>query len=86
MLQLRRARLDHLIQLLTRTPQDFLRNLAIAFLFIGKVVAVPHILGHLSLSPAHALEFPVTALILLAMGLGIGALGSGLTIRRFLRV
>jgi cell division transport system permease protein len=60
--------------------------LAIAFLFIGKVVAVPHILGHLSLRPAHALEFPITALILLAMGLGIGALGSGLTIRRFLRV
>jgi cell division transport system permease protein len=60
--------------------------LAIAFLLIGKVVAVPHILGHLSLKPAHALAFPVTALILLCMGLGIGALGSGLTIRRFLRV
>ena len=60
--------------------------LAIAFLLIGKVVAVPHILGHLSLKPAHALAFPITALILLGMGLGIGALGSGLTIRRFLRV
>ena len=53
---------------------------------IGKVVAVPHILGHLSLKPAHALAFPITALILLGMGLGIGALGSGLPIRRFLRV
>jgi cell division transport system permease protein len=60
--------------------------LAIAFLLIGKIVAVPHILGHLSLKPAHALAFPITALILLGMGLGIGALGSGLTIRRFLRV
>ena len=60
--------------------------LAIAFLLVGKVVAVPHILGHLSLKPAHALAFPITALILLGMGLGIGALGSGLTIRRFLRV
>jgi cell division transport system permease protein len=60
--------------------------LAIAFLLIGKVVAVPHILGHLSLKPAHALAFPVTALILLGMGLGLGALGSGLTIRRFLKV
>ena len=60
--------------------------LAITFLLIGKVVAVPHILGHLSLKPAHALAFPITALILLGMGLGIGALGSGLTIRRFLRV
>jgi cell division transport system permease protein len=60
--------------------------LAIVFLLVGKVVAVPHILGHLSLKPAHALAFPITALILLGMGLGIGALGSGLTIRRFLRV
>jgi cell division transport system permease protein len=60
--------------------------LAIAFLLIGKVVAVPHILGNLSLKPAHALAFPITALILLGMGLAIGALGSGLTIRRFLRV
>ena len=37
-------------------------------------------------SRPHALAFPITALILLGMGLGIGALGSGLTIRRFLRV
>ena len=34
----------------------------------------------------HALAFPLTALILLGMGLGLGAIGSGLTIRRFLRV
>jgi hypothetical protein len=32
------------------------------------------------------LSFSLTALILLAMGLGLGAVGSGLTIRRFLRV
>jgi len=60
--------------------------LAVAFLLIAKVVAVPHILGHLSLRPAHALAFPVTALILLAMGLVLGAVGSGLTIRRFLKI
>ena len=34
----------------------------------------------------HALAFPLTALILLGMGLALGALGSGVTLRRFLRV
>jgi hypothetical protein len=34
----------------------------------------------------HALAFPLTALILLGMGLALGALGSGLTLRRFLQV
>ena len=29
---------------------------------------------------------PLTALILVAMGLSLGAIGSGLTIRRFLRI
>jgi len=33
-----------------------------------------------------ALAFTWTAAILIAIGLGIGALGSGLTLRRFLRV
>jgi hypothetical protein len=33
-----------------------------------------------------ALSFSLTALILIAMGLSLGALGSGLTIRRFLRI
>ena len=35
---------------------------------------------------AHALAFGWTALLLVAVGLTIGALGSGLTLRRFLRV
>jgi cell division protein FtsX len=34
----------------------------------------------------HALAFTWTAAILIAVGLCIGALGSGLTLRRFLRV
>jgi hypothetical protein len=34
----------------------------------------------------HALPFELTALILLGIGLGLGAIGSGLTVRRFLRV
>ena len=62
--------------------------LAIVLLVIGKEVALPAIL-HNALSTApdvHALAFPVTALILLGIGIGLGAVGSGLTVRRFLRV
>jgi cell division transport system permease protein len=61
--------------------------LAVFFLVIGKTVALPAILPHLSGdSDVHAMEFPLVALILLGMGLALGAAGSGLTIRRFLRV
>ncbi|MGZ4291700.1 MAG: cell division protein FtsX [Gaiellaceae bacterium] len=61
--------------------------LAIFFLVIGKAVALPAILPHLSGdADVHAMAFPLVALILLASGLGLGAVGSGLTIRRFLRV
>jgi cell division transport system permease protein len=60
---------------------------AIVLLVLGKEVALPAILGHIdSSSEAHALSFPLVALILLAAGLFLGAAGSGLTIRRFLRV
>ena len=61
--------------------------LAVFFLVIGKAVALPSILPHLSGdADVHAMAFPVVALILLAAGLCLGAVGSGLTIRRFLRV
>jgi cell division transport system permease protein len=62
--------------------------LAIFLLVLGKEIALPAILHNaLSSDPdVHALAFPLTALILLAMGLGLGALGSGLTLRRFLKV
>ena len=62
--------------------------LAIFFLILGKEIALPAILHNaLSSDPdVHALAFPLTALILLAMGLGLGAVGSGLTLRRFLKV
>jgi cell division transport system permease protein len=62
--------------------------LAVFFLVLGKEIALPAILHHaLSTDPdVHALAFPLTALILMGMGLGLGALGSGLTLRRFLRV
>jgi cell division transport system permease protein len=61
--------------------------LAVFFLILGKAIALPSILPHLSGdSDVQALSFPETALILLGMGLALGAVGSGLTIRRFLRV
>ena len=61
--------------------------LAVFFLVLGKAIALPSILPHLSGdSDVRALSFPMTALILIGMGLGLGAVGSGLTIRRFLKV
>jgi cell division transport system permease protein len=61
--------------------------LAIFFLVIGKAVALPAIMPHLSGdAEVHALAFPLVALVLLGAGLALGAVGSGLTIRRFLRV
>jgi cell division transport system permease protein len=61
--------------------------LAVLFLVLGKAIALPSILPHLSGdSDVKALAFPLTALILIMMGLALGAVGSGLTIRRFLRV
>ncbi len=61
--------------------------LAVVFLVLGKAIALPSILPHLSGdSDVKALAFPLTALILIGMGLGLGAIGSGLTIRRFLKI
>jgi cell division transport system permease protein len=61
--------------------------LAVFFLILGKAIALPSILPHLSGdSDVQAWSFPLISLILLGMGLGLGALGSGLTIRRFLQV
>jgi cell division transport system permease protein len=61
--------------------------LAIVLLLIGKEIALPAILGHIETSSdVQALAFSMTALILVGVGLMVGALGSGLTIRRFLRV
>jgi cell division transport system permease protein len=61
--------------------------LAVFFLILGKAVALPAILPHLSGdADVHAWAFPLVTLILLGTGLGLGAIGSGLTIRRFLQV
>jgi cell division transport system permease protein len=60
---------------------------AVILLFVGREVAVPQMLGHIQDDPdVRALAFAWTAAILVAGGLAIGALGSGLTLRRFLRV
>ena len=61
--------------------------LAVFFLTLGKAIALPAILPHLSGdSDVHAWSFPLISLVLLGMGLALGAVGSGLTIRRFLQV
>jgi len=60
---------------------------AVILLFLGREVAVPRVLGHIQDDPdVRAMAFTWTALILVTGGLAIGALGSGLTLRRFLRV
>jgi cell division transport system permease protein len=60
---------------------------AVVLLFLGREIAVPQILGHIQDDPdVRAMAFTYTAAILVLGGLAIGALGSGLTLRRFLRV
>ena len=60
---------------------------AVLLLFVGREFAIPQILGHIQDDPdVRALAFTWTASVLVLGGLAIGALGSGLTLRRFLRV
>ena len=60
---------------------------AIVLLFLGKEIALPAILGQIDTSgDVQALSFSVTALALLVVGLAVGAVGSGMTLRRFLKV
>ena len=60
---------------------------AVILLFVSREIAIPQILGHIQDdADVQALAFTWTALILVMGGLAIGALGSGLTLRRFLRV
>jgi cell division transport system permease protein len=61
--------------------------LAVVLLGLGKAIALPAILGHISdSSDAHALGFFWTTFVLLGIGVLLGAAGSGVTIRRFLQV
>ena len=60
---------------------------AVILLLLGKEFALRAILNHVdSSSTVKALDFTLNALILLGVGLFVGALGSGMTMRRFLRV
>jgi cell division transport system permease protein len=60
---------------------------AVVLLFVSREIAIPQILGHIQDdADVRALAFTWTALILIVGGLVIGAIGSGLTVRRFLRV
>ncbi len=60
---------------------------AVILLVLGKEIALPAILGHVNAgSDVRALDFSLNALILIGAGLLLGAAGSGLTLRRFLRI
>jgi cell division transport system permease protein len=60
---------------------------AVLLLFLAREVAMPQIMSNLREGPdVRALAFPWTAALLIGVGLTIGALGSGLTLRRFLRI
>ena len=60
---------------------------AVVLLLIGKEFALPAILGHVDSSPdVKAWGFPLISIVLLGVGLSVGALGSGMTLRKHLRV
>jgi cell division transport system permease protein len=60
---------------------------AVLLLVLGKELALPSILPHLhGGSDVQALPFVLNALALIGAGLLLGAAGSGLTLRRFLKV
>jgi cell division transport system permease protein len=60
---------------------------AVVLLLIGKEAALPSILGHIDSSDdVKALGFTMIALILLSVGLVVGAVGSTFTLRRYLKI
>jgi cell division transport system permease protein len=60
---------------------------AVLLLLLAKEIALPAILPRLETSEGvSALSFPLMALILLGVSLLVGAAGSGITLRRFLRI
>ena len=61
--------------------------LAVVLLLMAKELALPGIMGRVeSPDDINAWSFPAVALILVAMSLLVGAAGSGITLRRFLRI
>jgi cell division transport system permease protein len=60
---------------------------AVVLLLAAKQFALPAIKGHIDTGDdVQALSFPLMALILVGVSLLVGAAGSGITLRRFLRV
>jgi cell division transport system permease protein len=61
--------------------------IAIGFLFIGKQVIVDPLANNFNLiSSGHTIGFANLALVLLCVAMGVSAMGSGLTLRRFLKI
>jgi cell division transport system permease protein len=61
--------------------------IAIGFLFIGKQVIVDPLANNFNLiNSGHTIGFATLALVLLCVAMGVSAMGSGLTLRRFLRI
>ena len=62
-------------------------GIAIGFLFVGKQVIVDPLANNFNLiSSGHTIGFASLALVLLCVAMGISAMGSGLTLRRFLKI
>jgi cell division transport system permease protein len=60
---------------------------AVLLLLLGKAVVLHRILDRFETSSdVHAWPMPTIALAVILIGLTVGALGSGLTMRRFLKV
>jgi cell division transport system permease protein len=60
---------------------------AVILLLLGKEIALPAIFHHIQdSSEVHAWPFELNALVILGVGLMLGVVGSGLTLRRFLKV
>jgi cell division transport system permease protein len=61
--------------------------IAIGFLFLGKQVIVDPLANNFHLiSSGHTIPFASLALVLLCVAMGVSAMGSGLTLRRFLKI
>jgi cell division transport system permease protein len=62
-------------------------GVAIAFLFLGKTVIVDPLANNFNLiNSGHTIAFAKLAFVLLCVAMGVSAMGSGLTLRRFLRI
>ena len=59
---------------------------AVLLLLLGKVLLIERIPQIANEDNVHAMSFTLVSLIVLGIGLGLGAVASGLTLRRFLQV